>query len=178
MPRVGWRRKVSSVQGTANEYSRSQIVDASADEVFRFVSEIGNLPKYLPPIQHVELLGGDQIRLRGETPSRGEIDGQGYFRAYPEERRMEWGANVGRDYSGSFRVMEQGQSRSEIGVSPTFGPLYLPRARAGADERFRRGDRRRGAVRVERPGTTGRPQGVPPTKGGGVARVAGANNPG
>jgi len=105
-----------------NEYQRSQTIDAAADEVFTFVSKIGNLPKYLPPITSAESTGEEQIKLHGEIPNQGTFEGDGYFRVYPDDRRMEWGANVGRDYSGQLQVTEQGPSSSEVTVALQFGP--------------------------------------------------------
>lgn len=105
-----------------NEYERSQTVDASADQVFAFVSKIGNLPKYLPPIKSAQSTGQDQIKLQGEIPNQGTFEGDGYFRVHQDQRRMEWGANVGRDYSGQLEVTEQGPSSSQVTVMLQFGP--------------------------------------------------------
>ncbi len=105
-----------------NEYQRSQTIDASAGDVFAFVSQIGNLPKYLPPIKSAESTGPEQIKLQGEIPNQGTFEGDGYFRVYEDERRMEWGANVGRDYSGQLQVTEQGANSSEVTVMLQFGP--------------------------------------------------------
>jgi uncharacterized membrane protein len=105
-----------------NEYQRSQTIDASAGDVFAFVFQIGNLPKYLPPIKSAESTRPEQIKLQGEIPNQGTFEGDGYFRVYEDERRMEWGANVGRDYSGQLSVTEQGANSSEVTVTLQFGP--------------------------------------------------------
>ena len=106
-----------------NEYQRSQTIDASADEVFAFVSKVGNLPKYLPPIKEAERAdaSGDRVRLRGEIPDRGEFEGEGYFRVFEEDRHMEWGAEVGRDYSGRLQVADLQDGTSEVTVQLYFG---------------------------------------------------------
>ncbi len=96
--------------------------DASADQLFAYVSEIGNLPTYLPPIASAEGVPPDKVRLQGEVPGQGKIDGEGYYHVHRDERRMEWGANVGRDYSGRLTVTDQGQGRSELTVELSFGP--------------------------------------------------------
>ncbi len=31
------------------QYERTKVIEAPADEVFAWVTEIGNLPRYLPP---------------------------------------------------------------------------------------------------------------------------------
>ncbi len=103
-------------------YRRSQTIDAPADQVFAFVSEIGNLPKYLPPVTSAESAGGDQLRIRVEIPEHGGEDGQGYFRVQKAARRMEWGSNMGRDYAGNLTVTPQGADRCEVAVEIQFGP--------------------------------------------------------
>jgi uncharacterized membrane protein len=110
------------VSESVNQYSRSQTVDAPADKVFAFVSEIGNLPKYLPPITSAESAGLEQVKLRGEIPDQGTFEGDGYYRVQPSERRMEWGANLGRDYSRRLWGEPQGDERSEVTVELEFGP--------------------------------------------------------
>lgn len=57
-----------------------------------------------------------------EIPQHGGEDGQGYFRVHKAERRMEWGANMGRDYAGNLTVTPQGADRSAVAVEVTFGP--------------------------------------------------------
>ncbi len=109
-------------QQQTRQHRQSVTIDAPADQVFAFVSEIGNLPKYLPPITSAEAVPPDKVRLHGEVPNHGKIDGEGYYHVHQEERRMEWGANVGRDYAGSLTVTEQGQNRSALSVELSFGP--------------------------------------------------------
>ena len=89
------------------EYQQTELIDAPADEVFRWVSDVDNLPKYLPPIKDADIEGssaegtlGERVRLEGEIPDRGEFESEGYFQVDAENLRMEWGAEVYRDYSG------------------------------------------------------------------------------
>lgn len=109
-------------QQQTREHSQSVTIDASPDQVFAFVSEIGNLPKYLPPITSAEPIPPDKIRLQGEVPNHGKIDGEGYYHVHQDERRMKWGSNVGRDYSGQLTVAGHGEGQSELTVELSFGP--------------------------------------------------------
>ena len=92
----------------AQEYERTQVVAASPDEVFAWVSDVGNMPRYLPPIIEASTYEGEsasgtpaeRVRMRGEIPDRGEFESEGYLSVYESARRMEWGAEVSRDYSG------------------------------------------------------------------------------
>jgi len=121
-PGPGRKGPRSMDQPQTRHYSRSQEFAVPADQVFAFISDVGNLPKYLPPITSAEALPDEQVRLQGEVPHHGKIDGQGYFRVQKERKRMEWGANVGRDYSGSLTVADTGDGRSAMTVELAFGP--------------------------------------------------------
>ena len=111
------------------EYEQSQTVAAPANEVFAWVSDVENLPKYLPPVKDAGLEGpsegenpGRKVKTHVEIPDRGEFESEGYFDVNPEARTMRWGAETDRDYSGRLEVAEAGDGQSEVTVHLTFGP--------------------------------------------------------
>jgi hypothetical protein len=57
----------------------------------------------------------------GRDPDGGEFESEGYFRVMGDQCRMEWGANVYRDYSGWLQVEPSGDSASEVTVHLSFG---------------------------------------------------------
>jgi hypothetical protein len=72
-----------------------------------------------------------EIRTTLEYPGQGEgrtFDAEGYLAVDERERRMEWGAEAGRDYSGWLTVANHGEGGSEV-VVPTvvnrFGSMTL-----------------------------------------------------
>jgi uncharacterized protein YndB with AHSA1/START domain len=112
------------------EYEQSQTIDAPPEEVFAWLSEVGNLPKYLPPVVDssvegppVEGVPGQRIRTTLEYPGEGggTFDAEGYLAVDERERRMEWGAEEGRDYSGWLTVGNHGEGGSEVVVHLSFG---------------------------------------------------------
>ena len=120
----------------ANEYEQSISIDRAPADVFSWVSKVGNLPHYLPPIKEASTEGpaeanapGEKVRMTGEIPDRGEFEGEGYLNVLEEQRRMEWGAEVGREYSGWLTVSDAGEAgsgqagsgRSEVVVHLSFG---------------------------------------------------------
>ena len=120
----------------ANEYEQSITIERDPADVFSWVSKVGNLPHYLPPIKEAATEGpaeagtpGEKVRMTGEIPDRGEFEGEGYLNVLEEQRRMEWGAEVGREYSGWLTVSDAGQAgsgqagsgRSEVVVHLSFG---------------------------------------------------------
>lgn len=113
--------------GTVKEYEQTQRVDAAPDEVFAWLSDVGNMPEYLPPIKEAALKGeasggkpGRTVWMRGEIPDRGEFESEGYLSVDEAVRRMEWGAEVSRDYSGWLTVSEA-DGGSDITVHLNFG---------------------------------------------------------
>lgn len=111
------------------EYEQKGTVAAPANEVFAWVSDVENLPKYLPPIKDAGLDGaadgdnpGEKVRMRVGIPDRGEFESEGYFSVDAEARTMRWGAETDRDYSGYLTVAEAGDGQSEVTVHLSFGP--------------------------------------------------------
>jgi uncharacterized protein YndB with AHSA1/START domain len=114
----------------AQEYEQSQAIDAPPDEVFAWLSDVGNLPEYLPPVvdssvqgASAEGLPGQRIRTTLEYPGGdgGTFEAEGYLAVDERERRMEWGAESGRDYSGWLTVANHGEGGSEVVVHLSFG---------------------------------------------------------
>ena len=64
---------------------------------------------------------GERVRMRVEIPDRYETEGEGYFHVDQGERRMEWGAEMGRDYSGWLSVSDRADGQSEVTVHLWFG---------------------------------------------------------
>jgi uncharacterized membrane protein len=111
------------------EYQQTQTIGAPAGDVFAWLSEVGNLPKYLPPVTDASVEGpsaegtpGQRLRATLEYPDGGSFDSEGYFSVDENARRLEWGAEVQRDYSGWLTVAEADGGRSEVTVHLSFGP--------------------------------------------------------
>jgi uncharacterized membrane protein len=104
------------------EYEQTMPICARADEVFAFLSEVRNLPHYLPPITHAEPEGGERVWLRGRGPDDETFENDGYYSVDEASRRMEWGADTERTYSGWLTVAQAGDDQSEVTVHLEFGP--------------------------------------------------------
>ena len=111
------------------EYQQTQTIDAPAGDVFAWLSDVGNLPKYLPPVTCASIEGpsaegtpGQRLRATLEYPGGGSFDSEGYFSVDEGARRMEWGAEAQRDYSGWLTVAEADGDKSEVTVHLSFGP--------------------------------------------------------
>lgn len=124
------------------EYQQSQAIGAPAGEVFAWLADVGNLPKYLPPVIDASIEGpsaegtpGERLRATLEYPDGGSFDSEGYFNVDEGARHMEWGAEVQRDYSGWLTVAEADGGGSRVTVHLSFGPRSAePKIREEAPE--------------------------------------------
>ena len=112
------------------EYEKEKQIQAPAGAVFAWLSDVGNLPHYLPPVKEAALTepsasdspGRRKVWMKVEIPGRYETEGEGYFSVDGDSRHMEWGAEWGRDYSGWLTVSEDGSAESTVTVHLNFGP--------------------------------------------------------
>lgn len=96
-------------------------VQAAPEAVFGFVSDVRNLPRYLPTTHHAEPQGPDRVRVRGEAGGH-TYDSDGYFRVDASEHRLEWGSDGENRYSGWLEIEEGQAGASEITVHLSFAP--------------------------------------------------------
>ncbi|MGB3681362.1 MAG: SRPBCC family protein [Rubrobacteraceae bacterium] len=112
------------------EYEKTKQIQAPAGSVFGWLSDVGNLPHYLPPVKEASLTGPSseavpgqrKVWMKVEIPGHYETEGEGYFSVDEDARRMEWGAEWGRDYSGWLTVSEDDSAKSTVTVHLNFGP--------------------------------------------------------
>lgn len=105
--------------GAMEEYTGRIAVDRSPAEVFAFLADIRQMPRYLPTVRHVEPTGTDRVAVEGEADGHAYRD-EGWLRMEAEARRMRWGTDGG-DYGGEMVVHAVG-GRAEVEVRLTLSP--------------------------------------------------------
>ena len=112
----------------SGEYAQSLSIHASPDQIFDFVADVGNLPKYLPTIKQSEDKAGDRVKLKGESEGH-KFTGEGDFRADRDNYRLEWGADQNY-YSGYLQITPDNGGSSKVDVHLFFrddgGHHYKP----------------------------------------------------
>lgn len=119
------------------DYERSAIIGAPVEEVFAYASDIANLPRFVPGLVAVALVGPDELEVTGqvEIPGEGvrEVHGEAWLRADPHGHRLAWGSDGPSGYHGELHVEPEGEGdRSRVSVK-----LHTVRAEArhGGDVR-------------------------------------------
>ena len=110
------------------EYEQTQAIAVPPDLAFEWLSDVGNLPSYLPPVTGASVEGpsegdnpGRKVRTTLQYPGGdGSFDAEGYLAVDRDARRIEWGAESGRDYSGWLEVGPDGDG-SLVTVHLSFG---------------------------------------------------------
>ena len=100
-------------------------------EVFAFVADLRNMPRYLPTVTRVGPQGHhdqhDDVAVEGEADGH-QYRNDGWVKAEPEARRMRWGSHTMQDYGGSLTVTEaSGGSAVELKLSLTPKPEVAER---------------------------------------------------
>lgn len=102
------------------EYEHSAFVQASPEAVFDYISDVGNMPQYLPTTHHAEPQGEGRVRVQGEAKGH-QYDSDGWIRVDQTEFRMEWGSDGEHHYTGWMEV-EGDEAGSEVTVHLSFEP--------------------------------------------------------
>lgn len=102
-----------------NDYERTARVDASADALFAYLSDVDNLPDYFERMTEAEPGNGQEVhtKARIDTDGQGEqeVEGEAWFKVDEEGRRIQWGSEGPNNYSGELEVSANGEG-SEVAV--------------------------------------------------------------
>ena len=60
------------------EFEQAKIINAASNQVFDFLSNINNLPQYLPTVDQAEVVDNDEIRIEGQIAGK-KYDTTGFF---------------------------------------------------------------------------------------------------
>ena len=102
------------------EYVDHINVAALPDAVFRFVSDINNLPKYLPTVHHAHSQPHERVEVDGKANGHA-YNSEGWFKIDQAERTMTWGSDGSNDYSGKMAVLGEGHG-SKVECTLQFTP--------------------------------------------------------
>lgn len=106
---------------STTEFEQSITVAAPADGIFDFISDVKNVPQYLPTVNSAQPQEGERIRTQGQAGDR-SYDSDGHFRVDKQARRIEWGSDGENDYRGWLEVQGDSGSQSQVKVHIHYAP--------------------------------------------------------
>ena len=105
------------------EYERSITIEAPVDKVENFVSDVRNLPKYLPTTRKAEPVPDERVRVQGEARGK-EYDSDGFYHVDKSKHRMEWRSDGEIQYSGWLEFKDAGVNKSNVTVHLSYDPSF------------------------------------------------------
>ena len=112
---------------------------ARPDDVLAFVSDIRNMPRYMPTTKQAEDAGPERVHVAGEANGH-PYDAEGYLRR--KDGGLEWGSDEG-GYNGWLKVRPEGDSTAvTIGISLRGGPPGADPSQAPSDDDINEGLRK------------------------------------
>ena len=90
------------------DYERSITVNVAPDTLFDYISDIENLPAYLPRLTSARKLEGDKVVVTAQIAPEGEpeqeVESEAWMRVRTAGQRLEWGSTGPNDYHGELDV--------------------------------------------------------------------------
>ena len=93
------------------DYQHSQQVAAPAGQLFGYLSDIRNLPRYFTAMTSAEPAGDDAVRVAAQVNGTTR-EGEAWFRVDRERRHLEWGSEGPNHYHGYLDVSADGDTSS------------------------------------------------------------------
>jgi uncharacterized protein YndB with AHSA1/START domain len=104
-----------------SQYEHTATVNSSPEQVFDFVSNIDNLPRYLPTFKNAMSQGHERVRVQGEA-GKHQYDSVGYYRVDKTRNRIEWGSDGDNQYHGWLEVKADEGAAATVTVHLSFDP--------------------------------------------------------
>lgn len=113
------------------DYAHTTTIRRSPDEVFDYLSRIGNLPEYFEAMRSAEPAEGEAVQVTAVVEGH-EREGEAWFRTDGDRRILEWGSEGPDDYRGELSVAPDGND-SEVTVTLHTEHADGPGIRAGLE---------------------------------------------
>ncbi|KZB82966.1 SRPBCC family protein [Amycolatopsis regifaucium] len=113
------------------DYSHTATIDMPAAELFAFLREPRNLPRYFPQMTQAEPEGGDAVHVEADVHGQ-HVEGEAWLKVDEKSRSLRWGAQGPHDYQGELAIEDAGPASSRLTVT-------LHSVRDAEDEEVQRG---------------------------------------
>jgi hypothetical protein len=89
------------------EHEHTQFIAAAPDQVFAVLGDVSRLPEFVPQLTGAHRGEGDAVTVDARYEGHDQ-HGEGWFRAEPARRRVEWGSHAS-PYHGWMQVDPDGE---------------------------------------------------------------------
>lgn len=89
------------------KYQESTTVQAQPAQLFAYLSDVRNLPRYFSRMTSAEPAEGQAVHVTADVDGR-EVEGEAWFRSDEARQRIEWGSEGPSRYSGFLDVSPDG----------------------------------------------------------------------
>ena len=87
------------------DYQNMTSVDVAPEELFDFLADVRNLPRYFPLMTSAARAGdGNAVQTQAEFPDGEVVEGEAWFDVDRAAGRIRWGSEGPRDYHGHLTV--------------------------------------------------------------------------
>lgn len=100
------------------DFEQSLRIRSSAEQVFEFIADVRNMPRYLPTTSQASARSEGRVRVEGDVHGR-HYDSEGYLRRVADRNRIEWGADEG-DYQAWIEARDRGDEHVDVIVHLRF----------------------------------------------------------
>jgi uncharacterized membrane protein len=117
------------------DFQASTTVDATGDELFAYLSTVGNLPRYFPQMTSATPGDGEEVHTAARLPGGQHVQGDAWFRVDRGAHRLEWGSEGPNSYHGSLEVSDTaGNTEVRVRLHTTRVPDGDDEVRQGLDD--------------------------------------------
>jgi uncharacterized membrane protein len=118
-----------------SDYAHTTTVRRPADDVFAYLSDIGNLPQYFEAMESAESAGHQAVHVVANVEGQ-RREGEAWLAVDSDARRLQWGSEGPNDYHGELTVTPSGNGggESEVQVFLRTERADGPGIRAGLEQ--------------------------------------------
>lgn len=98
------------------DFEKSGTVHAPAQQLFDYLSDVRNLPRYFARMISAEPAPGDAVHVEAIVPGGQHQEGEAWFKVDDAARRLRWGSEGENDYHGELQV-EGDDTTSTVTIS-------------------------------------------------------------
>ncbi len=103
------------------EYTSTVEINVSAERLWAYLSDVENLPSYLPQMTAAHQTGDGTVEVTAEidpsdAPAQ-EVKGEAWFETESEGKTLTWGSDGPNNYRGQLDIDPRGENTCDVTVT-------------------------------------------------------------